>query len=215
MVWYQLTDLINILLSYAYFGAFAISLMGSLIPFLPLPHLIPVVLLADRFDPLILGVMSGIGSALGKITSYMLGRFSRRILKAKNEKIGFMANIINKYGAIAVFLFALTPLPDDVIYIPVGFARLKFLKFMIANSIGKIILSVFVAYLGKTYFDIARLIVGGEVEIYIIIASIVAMVIISLILFKIDWEELITTYKRYGFKTTLKILIIPRKNRRR
>ncbi|MEN2975398.1 MAG: VTT domain-containing protein [Candidatus Caldarchaeales archaeon] len=207
MVWYELTDIINIILSYAYIGAFTISLLGSLIPFLPLPYLIPVVLLADRFNPLILGLLAGLGGALGKITSYLLGRFGRRIFNTKDRKVSFMARMIGKYGALAVFLFALTPLPDDIIYIPVGFARLNFLKFMIANTLGKIFLSIIVAYLGKTYFDIARLLVGGEFEIYTIGVSIVAMILISIVLFKIDWEELITVYRRHGFKTMLKTLM--------
>lgn len=211
MVWHQLAELIDLLLSYAYVGAFFVALLGSLIPFLPLPYLIPIVLLADRFDPLLLGTLAGVGGAVGKITSYSIGRLGRRIFKAANRKLEFMSRMIDRYGVLAVFLFALTPLPDDVIYIPVGYAKLNFLKFMLANSAGKIVLAVFVAYLGRTYFDLARLLVGGEAEIYTVVASVFAMIVISIVLFRVDWEEVISAYRSRGIGAAMKILIMPQK----
>ena len=212
MDWFSLADLYDMLSTYAYLGAFAISLLGSLIPFLPLPYLIPIVLMADKFNPIILGVASGVGGALGKITSYLIGRVSRRFISTRNSKVSFIANAVNKYGAIAVFLFALTPLPDDVIYIPMGFAKMNFIKFMIANALGKIILAIIVASLGRTYFTIARLLVGNEAGIYPVIASIVFMILISIILFKIDWEKAIETYRKHGLKQTIKIIFLNQRN---
>lgn len=208
MGWYSLPDLYNILSTYAYLGAFTISVLGSLIPFLPLPYLIPIVLMADEFNPIILGVAAGAGGAVGKITSYIIGRISRRFISSKNNKVGFVSKIVNEYGAVAVFLFALTPLPDDVIYIPMGFAKMNFIKFMVANTLGKIILAIIVASLGRTYFVLIRLMIGSEASIYPIIASIVFMVLISVILFKIDWEKAIETYRKHGLKQMIKTLLL-------
>jgi len=115
------SSLFGALQSYGYLGAFMISVLGSLVPFLPVPYLIPIVLMAKILDPLILGVAAGVGGALGKITSYLLGRFGRRFLSEKRRRrMSILGRAVEKYGVAAVFLFALTPLPDDVIYIPVG-----------------------------------------------------------------------------------------------
>lgn len=211
MDWYSLTDLYNILYSYAYVGAFLISLLGSLIPFLPLPYLIPIVLMADKLNPVILGLVSGIGGAVGKITSYLIGRVSRRFFQTKNNKSNIMIRAINKFGVVAVFLFALTPLPDDVLYIPVGFAKMNFIKFMIANALGKIILTILVAYLGKAYFTLVRIYIGGEAGVYPIIASIIFMIVLSIVLFKIDWETVIQNYRKYGLIKTIKTILFPTK----
>ncbi|MEM3398946.1 MAG: VTT domain-containing protein [Nitrososphaerota archaeon] len=212
MDWYSLVDLYNIVYSYAYVGAFFISLLGSLIPFLPLPYLIPIVLMADKFNPVILGVVSGLGGAVGKITSYLIGRISRRFFQRKNNRSNIMVKAMNKYGVLAVFLFALTPLPDDVLYIPVGFAKMNFVKFMVANALGKIILTILVAYLGRTYFALIRLYIGGEASIYPIIASIIFMIFLSIALFKIDWESAIENYRKHGLKKTIKFILFPRKS---
>jgi membrane protein YqaA with SNARE-associated domain len=211
MDWYSLADLYDILSRYAYLGAFMISLLGSLIPFLPLPYLIPIVLMADKFNPVILGVAAGVGGAVGKITSYVVGRVSRRFFSLKNSKESFMARAINKYGVLAVFLFALTPLPDDVLYIPAGFARMNFIKFMVANALGKIALTIIVALLGRAYFTLVRLYIGSGAGIYPVIGSIIFMIILSIILFKMDWETVIENYKKHGLIKTIKILLSPPK----
>ncbi|MEM1769335.1 MAG: VTT domain-containing protein [Nitrososphaerota archaeon] len=202
-----LSEFIAIVLKHAYLGAFIISLAGSLIPFLPLPYLIPIVLLADRFNPILLGIFSGLGAAIGKITSYLLGLAGRKILKKKDGSLTLIARYVNKYGTIAVFLFALTPLPDDVIYVPLGFAKMNFIKFMFANALGKILLSILVAVLGKTYFYILRDYLSAEINIYTIISSVILMIGISVLLFKVDWEKLFSIYKTSGMKGVLKTML--------
>jgi len=212
MDWYSIVDLYNLLSRYAYLGAFMISLLGSLIPFLPLPYLIPIVLMADKYNPVFLGVAAGVGGAVGKITSYLIGRISRRFFLSKNNKNSFMARAINKYGVFAVFLFALTPLPDDILYIPAGLAKMSFTKFMVANALGKIVLTIIVAYLGRAYFTLVRLYIGSEAGIYPVIGSIIFMIILSILLFKIDWETVVRTYRRHGLIKTIKIMLFSPKN---
>ncbi len=52
-----------------YVGVFFTSLAGSVVPFLPVAYLIVVILLSGRLDSLALGVVAGVGGALGKATS--------------------------------------------------------------------------------------------------------------------------------------------------
>jgi len=194
--------------AYGYVGAFLISVLGSLIPFLPVPYLIPIVLMSKTLDPLLLGILAGIGGAIGKLTSYGLGRFGRRLLKEeRRRKMTILGKAIGKYGALAVFLFALTPLPDDIIYIPIGLAGFDLIKFMFANALGKIILSWIVAYGGRLYFDLAGIFLGQGGGLTATLIALTAMIIITILLLRIDWEEVMKSAERSGFMAAMKSMI--------
>ena len=195
------TELFQALQVYGYIGAFVISVLGSFIPFLPVPYLIPVVLMAERLDPLILGIAAGVGGALGKLTSYGLGRAGRRILgEEKRRRMTALGKLIRRYGMLAVFLFALTPLPDDIIYVPIGLANFSIIRFMIANMLGKIVLSWMVAYGGKIYFDYAKIFLGEGGSPIAVAAALIAMIIITIVLLKIDWEQVLRLAEDKGIR---------------
>ena len=200
--------LFGTLQSYGYLGAFLIAVFGSVIPFLPVPYLAPIVLMSGTLDPFFLGIIAGIGGALGKLTSYALGRFGRKLLtEERRERMNALGKAIGKYGAFAVFLFALTPLPDDIIYIPVGLTGFNLAKFMIANALGKIVLSWIVAYMGRFYFDVAVLFLGGESGVVAVVGAIIAMAIITIVLLRINWEKVIEAAKKGGVRGAVKAMI--------
>jgi len=197
-------ELIELLISYGYFGSFIISFIGSLIPFLPLPYLFPIVLLSMKLDPFLVGALSGLGGSLGKVTSYIIGRFWRRFASQSSKKnLDFFRSIIGKYGALTVFLFALTPLPDDIIYIPMGIIHYGFLKFMLANCAGKVILAVFVAYVGRYYKELMDVFLGESMNALSISIAVVIMIVFSIVLFRMDWQEFITVFRQKGLRGVL------------
>ncbi|MCS7136419.1 MAG: VTT domain-containing protein [Nitrososphaerota archaeon] len=197
-------ELIDLLISYGYFGSFIISFMGSLIPFLPLPYLFPIVLLSMRLDPFFIGVLSGLGGSLGKITSYIVGRFWRKFVSQNSKKnLDFFRSVIDKYGAIAVFLFALTPLPDDIVYIPMGIIGYGFLKFMMANCAGKIVLAVFVSYVGRYYKELMDMFIGESMSMLSILIAVIVMIFFSIVLFKMDWQKFVITFRQKGWRGVL------------
>lgn len=198
----------NALQAHGYLGALIISILGSLIPFLPVPYLIPIVLMSRVLDPFLLGIAAGVGGALGKITSYLLGRFGRRLLSEEvRRRTAALGKAIEKYGALAVFLFALTPLPDDVIYIPVGLTGLSMLKFMAANMLGKIVLSWIVAYAGRLYFDLASIFLGEGAGLEATMLAIAAMIVLTVIMLKVDWEVVVEVGRRRGLWAAIKAII--------
>lgn len=202
----------SLALTYGPAGVFVVSLLGSVLPFVPIPYLFVVVLLSDTVDPLLLGIVSGLGGSLGKITSYALGRMGYRFLgETRQRRMDALREIIGKYGVIGVFVFALTPLPDDVYIIPAGMMRLNFWRFLIANTLGKIILATLVAVLGRTYFEYARILLGESTWITTGLA-VLAMVIITVILLRTDWETMLQTLKKSGWKGVLQNLGVWRRN---
>ncbi|MCS6770308.1 MAG: VTT domain-containing protein [Candidatus Caldarchaeum sp.] len=187
-------------------GVFAVALLGSLVPFLPVPYLFVVVLLSETVDPLILGLAAGLGGSLGKITSYTLGRLGYRFLGQESKnRMDALREIIGRYGEVGVFVFALTPLPDDVYIIPAGIIKLSFTRFLIANTLGKIILSTAVAYLGRTYFHYATIFLG-EANWTSVVFAVAAMTVITIILLRVDWELALKVMRESGWRGVFKNL---------
>lgn len=188
---------------YGYPGVFAISLAGSAIPFVPLPYLAVVVLLSSTNDPLLLGFVAGVGGALGELTSYALGRMgylasgkqSRRDLEA-------IQGIVSKYGTLGVFLFAVTPLPDDIYVIPMGVVKLPFWRFLAADLAGKIVLSVSVAYLGSAYLSALDSFIGVE-SIPAIVLAVIVTAVLSVAAARCDWILAVEVAREKGARGVL------------
>ncbi len=191
-------------LHYGYAGVFLISLLGSLVPFLPVPYLVVVILLSSKLDPLTLGILAGIGGSLGKITSYILGRSGYELFKPDTRKnMDALRGLIGKYGDIGVFIFAVSPLPDDIYLIPIGMMKYPFWRFIIANTAGKIVLAVGVAFFSRAYFGLAASLVGQGSLIVALAFLLPALIIITILLLRIDWYLVATIVRRDGWKAVL------------
>jgi membrane protein YqaA with SNARE-associated domain len=66
--------LFNFFLEYGYVGITAISIVGNMIPFLPVPYLVAIFLLAPYLNPLVVAIGVAVGATLGKCISYLIGR---------------------------------------------------------------------------------------------------------------------------------------------
>ena len=184
---------------FGYLGVLAISLFGSAIPFVPLPYLAVVVVLSGSQNPLLLGLAAGAGGALGKVTSYFLGRFGYLAVGSQTkESLDVLHNALARYGVLGVFVFSVTPLPDDVYVVPMGIIRLPFWKFFAANLAGKIVLSVSVAYLGQALLLSMDSVVGDS-SVVVVTAG-VATLILSLVVIRADWTMAIRIAQARGIR---------------
>ena len=184
---------------FGYLGVFAISLLGSAIPFVPLPYLAVVVVLSGSQNPLLLGLAAGAGGAIGKVTSYFLGRFGYLAVGSQTkESLDVLHNALARYGVLGVFVFSVTPLPDDVYVVPMGIIRLPFWKFFAANLAGKIVLSVSVAYLGQALLLSMDSVVGDS-SVVVVTAG-VATLILSLVVIRADWTMAIRIAQARGIR---------------
>jgi len=186
-----------------YLGIFVISIIGNLIPFIPIPYLVAVYLysaLIPGSNPLLVGVVSGVGAGLGKLLVYLASRGASHFIISKEtrERYTRISSMLGKWGAVAVFLFAATPSPDDAIVIPLGLMGYDPLKFFLGVASGKIIISVLVAYTGVAVARITR----GEFFMELLV-SIILFVIVMLIISLIDWENILTILAERGVKGLL------------
>jgi membrane protein YqaA with SNARE-associated domain len=187
-IWAWMTSLVS---AYGYIGAFAISLFGNFTIFFPVPFTLTIYAFGSTLNPLYLGLVCGIGSTLGEFSAYLIGRGGRKVLDERYEKrLDTVKLLIKEYGMLVIFVFALLPLPDDLILIPLGILKYSIKRAMIAMFIGKTLMCTTVAYGGKYSYEIVKEIfasggiIGG-------LASVVLLGIVILAMLKIDWTKLI------------------------
>ena len=192
--------------AYGYLGVFLASLLGSLVPFLPVPYLIVVILLSGTLDPLTLGIVAGVGGALGKTTSYLLGRSGYVASGEKTKRnLRLLGSFVGKYGDLGVFVFAVTPLPDDLYLVPLGMIRFPYWRLLAVNTAGKILLSTAVALFGRQYFQVASLYLGVN-ELTSTVVLVLLTLAVTVLLAKSDWELAYGTYKEGGVALVVKRL---------
>ena len=173
-----------------YPGIFLISLIGSLSIIVPIPYTMLIFAAGHFLDPFLVAIVAGAGSALGEFSGYALGYYGRAIIsKEQQKKMNYVLRIFNRYGAITIFIFALTPLPDDLLFIPLGIMRYSFLKAFLPCLLGKILMSGVLSYSGHLSIRFIRQFLGEESEIWTIIVSTILLIIIMVAMFKVDWEK--------------------------
>jgi len=188
-------------LQYGYLGVFLISLIGAMSIFVPIPYTIVIFILGglSSFDPLLIAVAAGIGSAIGEFSGYLLGVGGRKVIGDKYKKrMDFLTKLFKKYGPVAIFVFALTPLPDDLLFIPLGVMRYSLLRAFVPAILGKFFSNLIIAYSGRLSLEIVKNLFGLEGEgtslLVGTIIGIVLLVIVFIIMFKLDWEKRFAKY---------------------
>lgn len=191
----------NFSIQYGYFGIFLISLLGALSVFFPIPYTVVIFTLGgiSTFDPVLIALASGMGSAVGEFSGYLLGFGGRKAISEKyKHKMEFLLKIFDKFGPIAIFIFALTPLPDDLLFIPLGVMRYSLVKAFIPALIGKFCMSLIIAYSGRLSLQIIRDIFGVEGDwisaLIGMLLAIVLLIIVFIVMFKANWEKYFEKY---------------------
>ena len=184
--------------TYGYLGLFGASFLGSLLLFVPMPYFFLVVIAStsSNFDPTIIGIVSAIGATTAKVMIFQLSYTGSKLMgeSAENRLRPFM-RLVSKYGGIAAFLAAITPLPDDLIYIPLGLARYGRMKFILFTLAGKIIFTMSIAWGVRLSLDYISFFItdvsdtSGAILITMIFFVLAIITIYTII--KLDWARVL------------------------
>jgi membrane protein YqaA with SNARE-associated domain len=183
----------DIALQYGYIGIFLMSFIGASSVIIPIPYTVIIFSIGSLqvLDPFLIAVSGGVGSALGEFVGYFLGYYGRAVVsEERQKKLNYILKLFSRYGAVSIFIFALTPLPDDLLFIPLGMMRYSFIKAFVPCLLGKMLMCFILAYGGHMSIGIIKTILGGEGGPLTIIASTVFLIIVIVAMFKIDWEKL-------------------------
>jgi len=187
-LWSWMSTLVT---NYGYVGAFLISLFGNFTIFFPVPFAITIYAFGATLNPIILGVVCGLGSTIGEFSAYLVGMGGRKVLEERfGDRLENVKRLIQKHGMAVVFIFALLPLPDDLLLIPLGMLRYDIRKVMIAAFFGKVGMCLTIAFAGRFSFVFVKEIfessgiLGGVLSVGILAVIVVAMLVI-------DWSKFV------------------------
>jgi membrane protein YqaA with SNARE-associated domain len=187
----------KVAVQYKFLGVFIISLLGSASIVFPIPYTLVILFLGMNhiIDPLTLTVAGGLGSAVGQLSGYYIGCFGAKLVGVeRRRRMEFFVRMFKKYGSALVFLFALTPLPDDLIIIPLGVLRYGFLRVFIPLLMGKVLMCFLIAYFGNVFGALLCAMFGEENFLAETLFTTVMLILIFIVLLKVDWEKVFENY---------------------
>lgn len=135
-----------------YLAVFIISVAASATLIIPIPGLALTSIMgavsAGPFDPLWVGIASGIGASLGETTGYMLG-YSGRMAIPDNKNYERIVGWMSKWGNLTIFILALLPNPlFDLAGIASGILKYPLWKFILIGTLGRLPKHILFAYFG-------------------------------------------------------------------
>lgn len=182
-----------------YLGVFAISFLGSIIVFVPIPYF-PVLVAAalnKELDPNLISLSSALGAVLAKTIIFYASYYGRSALsKGTKNRIYPLQKLVAKYGSLGAFVAALTPIPDDLVYIPLGLVKYTPWKFVVSTFLGKFILNEIIVwgsvYLGRPFIDkVITKNIDPTTLIIVTVASVITLGLLIYLSLKIDWEKVV------------------------
>ena len=182
-----------------YLGLTIVSFFGSLIPFVPIPSFVLVATMAagEQFDIHVLVLIAALTSTAAKQIIFYVSYGGRKIISEKTKKrmLPFQ-KLVKRYGGSAAFVAAATPIPDDLVYIPLGLAKYNPKRFFIATLLGKVVLYYVIVlishYMGLSLLEPILQDIQDPLPVYIgIIALGVAMTVVVILLLRLDWERIL------------------------
>ena len=182
-----------------YLGLTIVSFLGSLVPFVPIPSFILVATMAvgDQFDIHALALIAAITSTVAKQIIFYVSYGGRKIISEKTKKrMKPFQKLVKRYGGSAAFVAAATPIPDDLVYIPLGLAKYNPKRFFIATLLGKLVLFYVIVlishYMGLSLLEPILQDIEDPMPVYVgIVVFAIAMSIIVILLLRLNWEKIL------------------------
>ncbi len=195
LVYYYFKDLS---LAIGYPGAFLLSIFGNSTLFVPIPYLAVIFFLGSSpsINPILLGIITGIGSGIGELSSYIIGRGGGKLMDTNySEKLNAYRNLVEQRPMLThflIFFFAATPLPDDIILVPLGLINYSWKKSIIPCTLGKIVLTTAFAIAGKYSIELVENILNENLN-QIEVLTFIGLMLIIVLMVKFDWNRLVVS----------------------
>ncbi len=185
-------------------GVFLISIFGNFTVVFPVPYTFALVSIGlaaptlglNYLDFIIIAIMAGLGASIGELSAWLLGRSQAETVEDSGETgqqfLKLKEQIDKGYGGLLVFLYAATPLPDDVLLIALGATKYNPLKLILWCFLGKVVLCA-LALFGAGFL---AGIMGPDSNPLIETLWMVIGIGIILLLIYVDWEAILQSIKK-------------------
>ena len=179
-----------------------VNFFGSLVPFVPLPGflLLATMSVGNEYNLHALALVSAVSATIAKQIIFTVSFGGRKIMNEKTRKrMRPFERLVKRYGAAAAFVAAATPIPDDIIFIPLGLAKYNPKRFFVATLSGKIVLSyviVFIShYIGLSFIQPFLENIDDATPVYIgILVFGITMTAVIVLLLKLDWQRIMAKF---------------------
>ncbi len=196
-----ITDILNNLFVFAstlgYIGLFAISFIASIIVFVPIPFfpILALMSIDKDFDPHLLAFSSAIGATLAKTIIFYSSFYGRRFISRESKvKMKPLQRLLKRYGWYASFIAAATPIPDDIVYVPLGLAKYNPWLFFTSCFAGKMLISEAIVWGTRMGFNMLEYLesnMNGQLFYATVIATIAVTAFLIYFMIKADWSRLV------------------------
>jgi membrane protein DedA with SNARE-associated domain len=138
-----------------------------------------ITFLLPAINPFLVGLSVALAASIAKTGHYYIASYVGSKAGNKTEKLQSYGRKLGRWGALAAFVAAATPIPDDPIVIPLGLARYSPIKFFVAYFVGKALISIGGAYLGqRAALTLENLLPTNEYIALTVVLSIVLVVVL-------------------------------------
>ena len=167
----SLIELVTTLIEdHLYLGVFLAALIETIIPPIPTMAVFPTAgfIAAQNglglLELFLLGILGGLGASIGSTVIYLialkLGRTALlkylKYVKVSEKKLSKVEYWFQKYGDKAVLFGRMIPVFREMISVPAGLLKMKFVKFLAYTILGSCGWSITLIFIGY-YFGIAAL----------------------------------------------------------
>ena len=199
--------LLDISLLLGYLGGFLISTIGNATILFPFPYMGVALILGGLrdeltlvfvFDPWLIGIVSGVGAMIGEMTGYFIGYGGGKLID--EEQTSAFKSFVDSHPRatpFVVWFLAATPIPDDVLIVPLGAARYSWWKVAIAQLIGKTMFLMAISWSGRIGLDFVGSILGSTDPLSLLsrvieVSSVLFVILAIYLLVRIDWNSLVS-----------------------
>jgi membrane protein DedA with SNARE-associated domain len=192
--------LISLFSQYTYPFVFLMIFVLSIIPILTPPTWIVVVSaysLNEQLNPILLSMVGATAAITGRLILLQLSTIGRRAIndhrKSSLEKLRKYLEK-TRYGYLfGTLLFALTPLPSNMLFISYGLINAKSISIVVGFWIGRFIVYLGMISLSRYFVDYFKEILSSDIQSIFIIDII--GIIMTLFMLLIDWSILFSEHK--------------------
>jgi membrane protein YqaA with SNARE-associated domain len=151
-------------------------------------------------DPTTIGFLVALGSATAKFIHYIVTFYLGKFVNEKRRKgLDAAGQKLRKWAPVAIFAAAATPIPDEPVIVPLGLIRYNPAKLFTAFFLGKLLITIIGAHMGKFTQDFFE---GAIGQVVLPVISIVLTIAITVILLKIDVDKTIDRILKRKIKPT-------------
>jgi len=158
------------------------------------------------FEIIGIALLGGLGSIIGEFTGYTVGYGAKKIAEETESDLlknidGFGKIILENKKRIPyyIFIFALTPLPDDILFLPLGMIKYPFWKAIVPGWFGKTI-TIMLYCMWPLLIALGLFATGGQSNDIssVITEALMLLITISVMFFIMifDWNKYIDNRKR-------------------